>query len=742
MQDFLAARAEHVRSAPPGATAAKRLCEMTDEAVRELTRAASSRPSGRWAVIALGGWGAGALQPRSDLDILVLSDAPSLKLEPFVQAVLYPLWDAGLKVGHQVRSPRQQLASMRTDLKTCTAALTARPIAGDLAWAQANVCRWVAEIAKRPRAILGELRTRKRPGSPYLLEPDLKEGAGGRRDFDELVWTSALLSGHVRHEVDLECLTPAELAVVTQAAEVVATARWELQRRGYGDTMTLDAADDLQGVDPQAVQDALGATAAILAVVRNRLDGSEPDDAPMTAAAVFAALEAGESSLAGLETRAQRGHLDALAPGYSSLMTLRRPGLGHELTVGAHSLTSACLVCEPGADGLLSRSLAESDPRVLQVAALAHDVGKRAPGPGHAERGAPEAFGVARRFGLARADSERVADLVRLHLVLAQSAQRDNLDDENAVLATAARVGRRDLVAPLHALTAADSRATGTSTWTPWTAALTATLVSRLDAALSEDVDGAGLVTRAEAVRAEALASLSPDRDAERAFVQASSLRYLASRTPAQVLRHAALVAELSASAATGALVAVSPGPAAGTHEVTVVAPDRPQLLARLAGAMALAGLDILSVDAYGGPGGVALDSFVVTSATRRPVSTETFTALERLVHAALRDRLELAVRLAERRRHYPQRSVRPISVKTTPGGWDTLVEVTAPDRPGLLHDIAVAVGQAGLDIRWASAHTIDGVARDAFHVVGPDGARVDDPGVLGHVAMHIRDSL
>ena len=64
---------------------------------------------------------------------------------------------------------------------------------------------------------------------------------------------------------------------------------------------------------------------------------------------------------------------------------------------------------------------------------------------------------------------------------------------------------------------------------------------------------------------------------------------------------------------------------------------------------------------------------------------------------------------------------------------------MTAPDRPGLLHDVARAVSSEGVDIRWAKVQTIEGIARDTFHVVGPDGGPVDDTGVLGHIAMRIR---
>ena len=747
MKSYLAAREELLAAAEPGIAAARQLAALTDEAVRDLSRTASSRISGRFALVALGGWGAGAMLPGSDLDILVLSDASAEKLKPFVEAVLYPLWDAGLSVGHQVRSAKEQLRAMRDDFATCTAALTGRPLAGDTAWADETLAKCAADAGKRSRRLLAELASRSRPGSPYLLEPDLKEGAGGRRDFDELTWTAAVLTGSVQRDpavlVREGVLTAEEFATVSDAAETVARARWLLQRAGAGNVLSLDTLEALPSELPADAQRALASTALVLVRARQRVAGTRVDaDAPMSAADVFALLDAGEPALDSLEAAAQAGSLEALAPGYRELMTLRRPGLGHELTVGAHSLRAAALVMAAPAEGPLARSAAAVEhPHVVQVAALAHDVGKVVAGPGHAEHGAAPAADIASRFGLSATAVADVADLVRHHLALAEIATRIDLDDEDAVLSAAARIGRRELLAPLHLLTAADSLATGPATWTPWRAALIGGLVSRLDAALSDDVDGAGLATRGHAVREATLSALGADLQAERAFITQAPLRYLASRQPADVARDARLVAEMSAAGgAADARVAVSPGPAPDTHALTVVAKDRPELLARIAGAIALAGLDILSVDAYGAPGGLALDTFVVASATLRSVSTETFTAFERLLGAALKDRLELKTRLAERRRHYPARSQAPVRVTTVSEGYDTAIRVSAPDRPGLLHDLAQAVSATGLNIRWAKVLTVDGMAIDTFHVLDAQGAPVDDDGVLGHLAMRMRE--
>lgn len=751
MEEFLARRTELIATAEPGLAAAGELCRITDEAVRELARAASSLMSDRWAIVALGGWGAGGLLPASDLDILVLSDAPETSLKPFVEAVLYPLWDAGLKVGHQVRSPKQQVKAMRSDLKTCTAVLTARVIAGDREWGGRIVASLAKDAGRRKRAVLAALRERPRPGSAYLLEPDLKEDAGGRRDYDELRWSAAVVAGAANAGpdtlADAGLLAAEDIALADSAAEAVATARWRLHAAAYGDALSAEAAVEL-GPLAETAQAALADTALVLTRLRSALDhGSRTPrvpELPWTSDELFRMLDQGTTVLTELELAATGGLLEALVPGMRRLMSVRRPGLGHRLTVGAHCLYCATLIVDPGDDRASVSRAQTSDVRLAQLAALVHDAAKLESGAGHAERGAEGARLAARRAGFDETQADDVADLVRLHLALVETASREDLDDEDAILRCAARVGRRELVAPLHLLTVADSRATGPATWTPWMATLVNTLVARLDAALSPDVDGAGVASLGERVRTEALGRISRSSDGERAFVEAAPLRYLAARTAQEVVRDARLVARLSdeASLRRSVLVAVDGGAVEGTYSVTVVAFDRPALLARLAGAIALAGLDILSVDAYGGTGRVALDSFVVRSATGASVTPKTLASVEELAENAIHDRLELASRLAERRRHYPPRVTSATKVEVAPTGWDTTVVVETPDRPGLLHDLAAAVSATGLDIRWARAQTLSGVARDTFHVAGPDGGPVTDPGVLGHLAMRLRDSV
>ncbi|HEY5506029.1 MAG TPA: hypothetical protein VIK83_00905, partial [Coriobacteriia bacterium] len=174
---------------------------------------------------------------------------------------------------------------------------------------------------------------------------------------------------------------------------------------------------------------------------------------------------------------------------------------------------------------------------------------------------------------------------------------------------------------------------------------------------------------------------------------------------------------------------------------VSIAARDRAGLFADICGALSLTGLDIMGADAYDAHDGVAIDVFVVRADTRASVDPVTWAMFERHLRAAFADPSGLATRLAERQQHYPARSRFRTRIGVREGGdYANVVEVRAADRVGLLYDLAGAFVETGLLIRWARALTKDGVARDVFHVTDAWGEPVDDPGVLGHLSMRIRE--
>lgn len=321
------------------------------------------------------------------------------------------------------------------------------------------------------------------------------------------------------------------------------------------------------------------------------------------------------------------------------------------------------------------------------------------------------------------------AALVREHLLLGDVATRADLDDEDVVLSAAARIGDRRLVRLLFALSAADMQATGPGVWTPWRATLIAELARKLEAALSPEVDGAGIVAQARHARAEALrmaAAAGASRTAIE-FVAGAPLHYLARRTPIEVLRDARLAQRLAGPGA-GCEVAltIDPGPAERTQLVRVATRDRRGLFATITGTLELAGFTVLSAEVYTTQRGIALDSFVVAPATLAHPDETAWRAVRRRLVKALSGAYDIETALMERRGHYarPASSARqPVSVTLARNGGALVgVHVRAPDRIGLLHDLAHAFEREGLDIRRAVVTTANGMADDVFHVTDATG--------------------
>ena len=734
---FLAARDELIATAQPGTAAARALADLTDEAVSALAGAASSRPRVPFALFALGGYGARRLLPHSDIDLLVISAGGRKDLEPLVRGLLYPLWDAGFAVGHQVRSVADHARAVRDDIQNLTTFLTARPIAGDMQLTGRALAETFRRMRKHAARSRDEIVGRERPGSPYLLEPDLKEGAGGQRDLDELVWYASLASGAPARDA-LELLGPglleaAEYETLVGAQDAITAARWRLHAHAGRGRNTLAVEDaEAAGVDADVLQRALERVHHTLVTVRGRMTGAPPEiDRPLGLSDLVAAAEHGPKALGGLERSTWLGGLEPVAPGFRELMTLRRPALSHRYTVGAHCLRTLTLLARPQAEGV-PVPLGNGNAHALVIAALAHDLGKRESGAGHAERGHADAHAIATRLGLPEATAEAAATLVREHLLLSDVATRADTTDEDVVLTAAARLGDIDLVRPLFLLTAADMQATSPEVWTPWREALIGDLAAKMEAALSPGIDGAGIVAAAETTRAEAIrraSSVGASRTVI-AFLEHAPLRYLADRSADEVTHDARLVQSLAGPGHIGAFAfSVRPGSAPGSSLLDVVTRDRPGLFALLAGVLALSGLDVLSAEAYTASGGVALDTFTVTSATRAAVSDATWTSFETNLDDALAGRMDLEARLAERHRHYarPDSTGGPVRVTASPPGtFSTAIHVRTADRVGLLHDLAHALERAGLDIRRAVVTTTAGRADDVFEVTDAEGAPPD----------------
>jgi [protein-PII] uridylyltransferase len=144
---------------------------------------------------AVGSYGRRTLSYHSDLDIRILADDEG-SARAVSEALLYPLWDAGVAIGHQGVTIAGVIELAKNDLPTATSLLDWRPIAGDDAMIRRlsdkafSALFGLDNIQRFLEPLLGRVneRVERYGGSVYLLEPDVRNGAGGMRDYDVLHW--------------------------------------------------------------------------------------------------------------------------------------------------------------------------------------------------------------------------------------------------------------------------------------------------------------------------------------------------------------------------------------------------------------------------------------------------------------------------------------------------------------------------------------------------------------------------
>jgi [protein-PII] uridylyltransferase len=186
-----------------GLTAGQRYSKIVDGLLSSLlyTTRAVMFPGGngpRVALVAVGSYGRRTLSVHSDLDVRLLSDSDLPSVRPLAEALLYPLWDAGLNIGHQVISRDETIELARTDLPTATSLLDFRHIAGDEKLTEALMAAAFEHVfgADELPGFLTRLerganeRHERFGGSVFLLEPDVKNGTGGLRDLDVARWAA------------------------------------------------------------------------------------------------------------------------------------------------------------------------------------------------------------------------------------------------------------------------------------------------------------------------------------------------------------------------------------------------------------------------------------------------------------------------------------------------------------------------------------------------------------------------
>jgi [protein-PII] uridylyltransferase len=250
----------------------------------------------------------------------------------------------------------------------------------------------------------------------------------------------------------------------------------------------------------------------------------------------------------------------------------------------------------------------------------------------------------------------------------------------------------------LTLLTYADISAVNPTAMTPW----------RLEQLWQVYLMGHAEFTRElDTERIHASTETSPEAAA---FLEGLPTRYLKTHTPAEIAHHV----ELSRRDNAVDLVRLS-----GNYRLTVIASDRPFLLASIAGALASFGMNILKAEAFANSRGQAVDGFVFADPHRTlELNPDEHGRVQDLVVRSILGKVDLATLIDKRRRPVSKPRVKPaVSFSNNLSDTCTLIEIVAEDRPGLLYDLARTLSTAGANIEVVLIDTEAHLALDVFYV-------------------------
>ena len=783
-------------------------------------------------LFAVGGYGRGELFPQSDIDLLVLGEPEAQAAHAGALARFFTLlWDAGLPIGHAVRSPDECTQAAVADITVLTALLEARPLLADLD-AAAQLAQAISPHRIWPpldyyAAKREEQRARhaRFGDTADNLEPNLKEGPGGLRDVQTFRWMALRILGtwdpdslvaigqlgadefstlererralarlrfglHLvagkreeRLRFDYQKLLAARLGHVDNADNLAVEQmmqgfyrsaalvlrigdrllqRFEEQLEGEAEPQPIDEQFELRrgylaardsATWPRSVDDIL----ALFAVWAARVDArglhsrtaralaealpripAYPDATPALRQR-FLRLLRGKQAVETLKRMARLGVLGRWIPAFANVSGRMQFDLFHVYTVDQHTLAvlkniAAFASGEPDERFALAHQVWPRlrKPELLLLAGLFHDIAKGRGGD-HSELGAVDTREFCVAHGLSEGDTALVEWLVRQHLLMSMTAQKQDIADPEVIHRFATLVADRERLDHLYLLTCADIAGTSPKLWNAWKDRLMADLYTATRLALRRGLENpVAAEERSAETRSAARAMLTAfgvgETQIDALFARMPQVGFERSR-PDQIAWQAASLREVPPGE--GCVRARPLSDSEGALEVFVHSPDRDGLFAAIVATLDRLGLAIQQARVLDGPHDMVFDSFEVMPVDPRQMPGPE--AVEAKLTQALAGSLE-GIRPARRTqprhlRHFrivPQIGFGSVDVRAVPARR-TLLSLVCNDRPGLLADVAQVLREQRLRVHDARIATFGERAEDVFQITDQRDQLLDE---------------
>jgi len=432
----------------------------------------------------------------------------------------------------------------------------------------------------------------------------------------------------------------------------------------------------------------------------------------------------------------EAGVFGRFIPDFGRVVAQMQFDMYHHYTVDEHTIRAIGLL-----SAIEKQTLADDHPlasavfdqivsrRALYVAVLLHDIAKGRGGD-HSVLGAEVAHRLCPRLGLSEAETETVAWLVRFHLLMSATAFKRDLSDFKTILDFAEMVQSPERLRLLLLLTIVDIRAVGPGVWNSWKRQLLTDLYESAEEVLRLGHKQKGREERIAAKQATLRAALGWDEAKFAALLRRMPDPYWVAEPDEVLVQNAHLVDQAGAAQLS---IDTRPDPERGATLVSVYAADHPGLFYRIAGAISLAGGNIIDARIHTTRDGMALDNFVVQDPMGGPFEDEM--QLKRL-RMAIEDALasrggRLVDKLIAKPLSRPRATAFPIApnvlIENKASNRFTVIEVNARDRPALLHQLAHALFDSKVTIHSAHVATYGERAVDTFYLTDLTGDKISN---------------